>query len=247
MRAATGGRHEKGGRHVSGAERLVPESEVEAASLELLRRARGHAAADFIQLSVEAVPACEVAYAPCLPLIARTAADPTESRREAQALLASASILPEAISEAFRLVTEGHQGEPIRGAVLLEGTERREPDFQRGVRATRMDFAPGVRDRLQRELQEQGLSHFRTLEALAVATKVLWCGVAAELCWSDDEGYAAGYVAIPSLGYVRFPHFKPAGAVGGRVFFITPGTDTRELIHRLEKSALLIKDRATVL
>jgi 6-carboxyhexanoate--CoA ligase len=105
-----------------------------------------------------------------------------------------------------------------------------------------MDFAPGVRARLRQKLEAQGLGHFRTLEALAVATKVLWSGVLAELCWSDDPEYEAGYVATPAAGYARFPHFKPRGAVGGRAFFLARGTDIAELVRRLEAQAMLITE-----
>ena len=45
-------------------------------------------------------------------------------------------------------------------------------------------------------------------EALALATKVIWSGVVAELCWSDEPEYVAGYVATARHGSVRFPNFK---------------------------------------
>lgn len=40
MRSSLGGYHGEGGRHISGAERIVPEDQVEADVIAMLRRAR---------------------------------------------------------------------------------------------------------------------------------------------------------------------------------------------------------------
>lgn len=91
-----------------------------------------------------------------------------------------------------------------------------------------------------------GLGHFRTFEALALATKVIWSGVVAELCWSDDPEYVAGYVAAAAEGYVRFPRFKPAGAVGGRVFYLHPDADWASIVERLTRAPLWIEGTPAV-
>ena len=45
--------------------------------------------------------------------------------------------------------------------------------------------------------------------------------VRAEICWSDDPDYVAGYVASRHGGYVRFPHMKERGdPLGGRIYFV---------------------------
>jgi 6-carboxyhexanoate--CoA ligase len=76
-----------------------------------------------------------------------------------------------------------------------------------------------------------------------LAAKVLAApGMVAELCWSDDPDYTAGYVAAPALGYVRFPHLKPAGEErGGRAFFVRrAGLELAALIDHLEQAVLLV-------
>lgn len=245
MRASLDAPHEAGGRHVSGAERLVSEEELETATLELLRRARERSIpAEHIRISVDAVSRDRVHRSRCLDVRTLGADDPEASRELAEAILAQAAIAPAAIDAAFTLLKQGAAGDglPLRGAALLDTVtgERLDPDAARGVRASRFDYAPEVRDEVRRELVQAGLGHFRTYEALAVATKVLWAGVVAELCWSDDPDYVAGYVATTSVGYVRFPQFKPAGATGGRVFFVPDRTHTASLMERLQHECILI-------
>ena len=57
MRSAQGGAHEEGGRHISGAERILPEEQLDYAVLTMLHRAREHerGRADFISLKVEEI------------------------------------------------------------------------------------------------------------------------------------------------------------------------------------------------
>lgn len=245
MRASLEAPHEGGGRHVSGAERLVPEEELETATLELLRRARERSIpAEHIRISVDEVSLDRVHRSQCLDVRTLPAVGPDASSELAETILAQASIAPTAIDAAFTLLKQGADGGglPLRGAALLDAVtgERLDPDAARGVRASRFDFAPEVRDEVRRALVQASLGHFRTYEALAVATKVHWAGVAAELCWSDDPDYVAGYVATASAGYVRFPQFKPAGATGGRVFFVRDRTHTASLMERLQHECLLI-------
>ena len=105
---------------------------------------------------------------------------------------------------------------------------------------------PGARV-IDAALAAQGLTHFRTREALAVATKTLWAGVVAELCWSDEPDYTTGYVATPLAGYVRLPDFKPDGAAGGRIFFLdTRNTDVEHCIGRLEREYVLLQPPVSV-
>jgi 6-carboxyhexanoate--CoA ligase len=123
----------------------------------------------------------------------------------------------------------------------LDG-RRLEFDAARGVRVSRMDLEERAAAVLARELQAIGLNNTHVQEALVLAAKVLHApGVLAELCWSDDPDYTAGYVAAPCLGYVRFPLLKPRGEDrGGRAFFLAPGTDVTGLYRFLEKQAVLV-------
>jgi 6-carboxyhexanoate--CoA ligase len=136
----------------------------------------------------------------------------------------------------------GPGGTALPGAAVFDPETGERLNEDRGpVRASHLDYSPAGREAACRALAEHGLSHFRTLEALAVASKVVWSGVAAELCWSDDPDYAAGYVATARSGYVRFPRFKPGGAAGGRVFFIASSrARDPEWRLRLERRCVLV-------
>ena len=68
MRAAEGGAHELGGKHISGGERLGNKSQLEKITAELLAKACNHSRgnADFIQLIVEKVPSEQLQLIPPL-------------------------------------------------------------------------------------------------------------------------------------------------------------------------------------
>lgn len=57
MRGAEGGPHEEGGRHISGAERIVEESDLESVAVSLIHRALHHSKgkSDFINIRIDAV------------------------------------------------------------------------------------------------------------------------------------------------------------------------------------------------
>jgi len=134
-------------------------------------------------------------------------------------------------------------GRAARGAMLIDAStgENVTPDARRGVRASRFDYGPEAAAGIDQALTDAGLGHFRTREALALASKVIWSGVLAELCWSDDAEYVAGYVSTRD-GYVRFADFKPEGAVGGRAFFVdTSAIRVETVVENLERRALWIE------
>ena len=250
MRASISG-PDGGERHVSGAERLVKEEEVEAVSQVLMRRARErYPEPDIVYVTVERIAAKDIATVPPLHVTTITARDPAQARGEAARILRRAGVGFDAIAIGFDGLDHGlaFGGCPLRGAAIcdLASGERLDRDPTRGVRATRFDYEPGCLARLRTALAEQDLTHFRVAEALAVATKALWSGVIAELCWSDDPDYVAGYVATRDLGYVRFPHFKPSGAVGGRVFYVDGNADVDMITERLERKAVMIDGAISV-
>jgi 6-carboxyhexanoate--CoA ligase len=112
-----------------------------------------------------------------------------------------------------------------------------------------MDLSVAAARELRGRLAEQGLDNPHVREALALATKVMAAPqVLAELCWSDDPDYTAGYVASREQGYVRFPHLKPLGDErGGRAFFVrAEGLDRDALVDFLEHAALLIDRVGTI-
>ena len=239
----------RGGRHLSGAERLGGEEALEGLAASLLRRALEHprGRAERIRLTVEAVAPEAVRTGRLPDLTTRTVDDYRQGRRAALALLADAGVDPAAADIAMQTLAAGAglEGSSMRGAMLVESADGRrlEPDRSRGVRVSRMDLTPAAAQRLREGLGPLGLDNLHVREALVLAAKVLSApGIVAELCWSDDPDYTAGYVASPSHGYVRFPHLKPLGDErGGRAFFLrSEGLDIEEVIDYLEHAVFLI-------
>jgi 6-carboxyhexanoate--CoA ligase len=230
MRAALGGPHETGGRHISGAERIVSGERIPDTLQELYGRAREHelGCPDYINLCIELVPAKEIRTVTSLPVYTIKAGDYLEGRKLAGKVLELAEIQPGVVKQGFQYLLQGpsSSGSNMRGAILIdvETGHRLDPDQDRGVRASRMDYDPGAAKILSEKLEQFGLNNSHVREALCLATKVACIpGIAAELCWSDDPGYTAGYVASASTGYVRFNYLKEKGSCrGGRVFFFDP-------------------------
>lgn len=239
-------RAEQGGGHCSGAERIVPVAELPALTAELMARALANGAApDAVHCSVERI-AEEIPHSP-LPAVASHAVPEWRTGRAcARALLLQAGVAPSAADAALTVLAAGPApgGRVMRGAMLIDaltGT-RLEPDPARGVRVSRMDLAPAARSSILADLAATGLGHPRVAEALVLAGKVLRApGIVAELCWSDDPGYLAGYVADPVRGYQRITPLKAAGdLLGGRVFFVRrDGWDREACIAYLERQPVL--------
>lgn len=239
----------RSGAHLSGAERLATAAELERLAAELLRRALAHPRgdADAVRLSVEAIPPGELRRGRLPDLRTVTVTDWRQGRHAARHFLAEAGVAADAARSAMEELTAGAApgGCSMRGAMLVEAQsgERLEPDRARGVRASRMDLTPEAYAELRRGLAALGLDNAHVREALVLAAKVLAApGIVAELCWSDDPDYTAGYVAAPAFGYVRFPHLKPRGEErGGRAFFVRrEGLEIPALIDHLERSVLLV-------
>jgi len=89
----------------------------------------------------------------------------------------------------------------------------------------------------------QTVQSTRIQEAVALASKTAGStATVAELCWSDDPGYVAGYIAAQSIGYIRLSPLKKKGSLsGGRVFFVQDDVDLTEYIHFLSKVPSIIQ------
>jgi 6-carboxyhexanoate--CoA ligase len=242
MRAAQGGDHALGGRHISGAERLARPEEVTTVTQEMLARALGHSRgrADFISITIEEIKPEDVHKAFVLPVTTVQVADTVSGRVAAKAALTQAGVNSKAAEKGFHALTA--LPDSMRGAMLLcAATGKRLDDkSSRGVRVSRMDVAD--KQSFAAFLSKHGLAkNVHAREALVLATKVAAApGVVAELCWSDDPDYTAGYVASV-YGYFRFPHLKDYGnPVGGRVFFVEPGCNIAELTAYLEQQPVLV-------
>ena len=243
MRSAQGGAHEKGGRHISGAERILPADQLDYAVLTMLHRAQEHerGRADFISLKVEEIKPQDVVYKPLLAFSACKADSAAEGQRTAIEELKRAGVSEEAAKHGLALVNG--LTDSMRGAMVVdaESGERLDDMGERGVRASKMDC---VNSRGYDEyMQQRGLTGDHVREALVLASKVAGAeGMVAELCWSDDPYYVTGYVASPLYGYRRIPVMKERGnGVGGRIFFVRPGTDMQKLINYMEEQVVMIK------
>jgi len=235
------------GRHVSGAERITSGDKIDIISQELITRARRKTPApDKIIVQVERlgdIPRPLVA----LDVVTINASDMTIGRSVASRVLQSVGVSARAATKALEYLSQGasSQGGNMQGAMIMDAQsgERLEQDQEGGVRASRFDWSEGAARMVQSKLAEIGLTHYRTREALALATKVAYApGVIAELCWSDEPDYIAGYVASLSSGYVRFPALKLKGDPrGGRAFFVNSNAvNIQILTHYLQADAVLI-------
>lgn len=242
MRAAQGGAHEKGGKHISGAERLVSKEQLPVVTAALINRALSHSRgeADFINITVEAVSAVTIEEVTCLPVITSKASGITAGREAAKEALIRAGVTPKAVFAGFEALAGLCAS--MRGAMVVDAQtgKRLDDRGERGIRVSRMDMLDEAS--YVGWLQQQGYNNTHIREAVILASKVLASpGAVAELCWSDDPEYVAGYVATKNA-YTRFTQLKDQGSpIGGRIIFVKENTDIEQLIAYLQYQAVLIK------
>lgn len=243
------------GRHLAGAERIVPLSDVSRVAAELMSRAisRTDEVADDVSCHAERIDPDSISMARLPDVSTWQVQDFRQGRAVAAELLARAGVHPDVAGTALHLLAEGAGpgGKVMRGAVIMDGAtgERLEKDPSRGVRVSRMDVADACRQDFEASMRGAGLGHRRVLEALVLAGKVLQApGILAELCWSDDPQYPTGYVAAPAHGYQRISALKPVGdRFGGRVFFARAGCFSMpELTDYLERQPVLFDRLGTI-
>lgn len=235
MRAAQGGPHEKGGHHISGAERIVKLEEVGVIAQSLADRALHHSkgTADFINITVDLIPPEKISYIDCLKVEEHKTSSISEAHKLGTELLQGPNISEVAIHKAISLLKGLDRS--MRGAMLVDAiTGERLDTGDRGVRVSHMDsfdsYALGDNE------------HMR--EALVLASKVQSAdGIVGELCWSDDPDYTVGYVACNGV-YHRIPNMKELGSnIGGRVFFVRSDIDSESVIEYLERAPVLVQRR----
>ena len=228
-------RASKGNLHVSGAERIILQSDISNAISALTERALHHGLgrADFINVKMEEVAPEKLEYLDALPVSQRPADTVEETYKIMKEMLCELRL--EAKADALiDLLRHNH---PMRGAVLYDvaTNSRLEPDHERGIRVTYMD-AEGAASNCSSK------NHFR--EAIVLATKVVNApGIIAELCLSDDPDYLVGYLASLKHGYVRLMPMKEIGNPhGGRVFiFDSTKAKAEDAIYYLEKQRVLVR------
>ena len=218
--------------HISGAERIAPAGELAAIATAMIARALGHPRGTpaSIRLAIDALPAASLRTASLPAITTMLVSNVTAGRQAARLELLRAGVSEVAATAAINALANGAApgGRVMRGAMLIDAQSgaRLESDPARGLRVSRMDLSPAANAALASALQGSGRNTTHLREALALAGKVLLSpGIVAELCWSDDPDYTAGYVASPARGYVRFPHLKEIGdCLGGRAFFYQGAT-----------------------
>lgn len=233
MRGAEGGPHEEGGRHISGAERIVDEGDLESVASALIHRALHHSKgkSDFINIRIDAIHDEDIMYVDCITIEEHKSESVQESHELAKDLLQSV-VNYKAVEQAFTEL--GQLPGNMRGAILLDANTgmRLDQDHMRGVRVSHMDAC-------STEIRPMNV-HMR--EALVLATKVQSCpGIVGEICWSDDPDYTVGYVACNGV-YHRIPNMKDMGnPIGGRVFFIDINRPIHEIVDYLENITVLVR------
>jgi 6-carboxyhexanoate--CoA ligase len=234
--------------HISGAERIVPEDRLgETVSALVARASSKGCPPDQIVIMVDSLKDIVPLHQPALDVTMLEVPDVRTGRETASRILQRLGVSTQAVETTIAHLDRGASpaGNNMRGAMIIDARtgDRLEPDRERGVRASRFDWSEEAAERTTRLLADAGLTHFRTREALALATKVAHApGMIAELCWSDDPDYTAGYVASLAMGYVRFPVLKHKGnGRGGRAFFVNPDDFEMEafLTYLQTKSVLI--------
>lgn len=242
MRSAQGGAHEVGGRHISGAERIVSQDMVKQTTNAMLERAFSHTRgqADFINIVVEKIEQDKVQEVPLLSVHTVPEGDVTAGHYAAQTALAQAGVTYVAAQSGMAALLS--LADSMGGAMLLCAVTGRRLDDTgcRGVRVSRMDIAD--EQGFIAMLGDRGINNTHVREALVLASKVAVApGMVAELCWSDDPEYTTGYVASRK-GYVRIPNCKPFGSlIGGRVFFVMPNAELDIIKEYLKYQPVLVK------
>jgi 6-carboxyhexanoate--CoA ligase len=243
-------RAERETKHISGAERLLSFAELEPAALEMLQRALQHprGQAECINIRVDTIESDSIQQGQLPDLHNNLVQSWQQGRELAKEMLLASGVTRFAIERAMNDLAAGAapDGRSMRGAMLIDADsgERLEADRSRGVRVSRMDLSNSVRQQLHSALAAQNLDNPHVMEALTLAAKVVSApALVAELCWSDDPEYLAGYVAAREAGYQRISLLKPVGEErGGRAFFVRCGKDSLAgLIKWLERQPFLIK------
>lgn len=248
MRSSLGGIHGEGGRHISGAERIVPEEDMEESVLSMLRRARMHerGEADFIQIKVEEVRSTSIQYCPLIPIYQRHVTSKEEGRAVAKQELLRIGVSEVAVTNGFAALES--LNDSMRGAIVMDALtgKRLDERKERGIRCSNMDCENVAS--YESQMQKKGLGGDHPREALVLASKVAYGpGTVAELCWSDDPDYVTGYVGSKKYGYGRITIMKDQGdPVGGRVFFVAHGTDIKAYEDYMQNQTVLVRSEENI-
>ena len=247
MRCSKGGPHEEGGKHISGAERILHEDEVEQELINVYRRAITHERGkpDFINFKIEEIDENDIIYKKRLNINQHHVNSKEEGLSLAKELLKENEVSEESADKAIQTLIDLEDS--MHGAMLIDkdSGERIDNKGMKGVRVT--GIASADISKYRKSLKNDGREGLHLEEALILASKIASCkGIVAELCWSDDPSYVIGYVGTKD-NYERIPILKDEGnPIGGRVFFVDKNQwnddyTLDDLIAYLEKQVVLIE------
>ncbi|WP_195250968.1 6-carboxyhexanoate--CoA ligase [Romboutsia sp. 1001713B170207_170306_H8] len=242
-------RSSKNDEHISGAECIVDEYNLEDAVFILLKRARNHSKgkSDFINIKIEEISKSKLEFVNPLEVTTIETNDIFESLECIKYILNKLGIDNDKSIKILKLFREIKN---MRGAILLDinTLERLEEDRTRGIRATYMDFEDNSLYHLDKCKAHN--SHFT--EALALSSKVTNApNIFGEICYSDDPNYTAGYIACKKYGYIRFDNLKEIGDKrGGRIFLYDPFLDKEytlnDTINYIENTKVIVKNNINI-
>lgn len=244
--------------HISGAESIVSEKDLQNAVSILIKRALTHSKgkSDSINIKIEEINKEEIKYID--PLYVTTLN--TKNKKESYEFLYNTLLKLNINSKnAIYIIDLFKSIKNMRGAVLLDvnNLKRLEKDKLRGIRATYMDFEDSKVDMLDKQYEytdnlnknEKLLQNTHFIEALCLSSKVCNApNIIGEMCCSDDKNYTTGYIASKKFGYIRVKHMKDIGEDrGGRIFLYDPTIDSKytleDTIKYLENTKVIVKDK----
>jgi 6-carboxyhexanoate--CoA ligase len=230
------------GKHISGQERIVKKEELEKVLLELYHRPKQDW--DFFNIKVEKLTSPPEEIAKALPVKSFSFPDIKTSWSFVIQLLSTHHGIKESLIQyLLKRLTTGlnPKGGNLSGALIVDPQTGKvlNQNPEKGIRTILFDWEN--RERIREILLNRGYTE-RTLDALALATKNIHCGVEVELCISDDPNYVTGYVASEKLGYVRITPLKEHNSpFGGRIYFVSE-KNLSQVVECLRKKAVLIKN-----
>ncbi|WP_455258192.1 6-carboxyhexanoate--CoA ligase [Peptoniphilus asaccharolyticus] len=221
--------------HISGAERIVEEGNLDEVLLNLKKRAFKHERGniDNINIKIERMENDEILNLKLLKSKQVNVKDYNEGFDFVKKFIEN-----KGIDDSERVLSLLKSINNMRGAIILnvETLERMESDLDRGVRVTYMDYKSYTNRACDK-------NHF--LEAIVLATKVANApGIVGEICISDDPNYIKGYVSSKEDGYIRISKLKEEGDIrGGRIFLYDPKICRVEnTINFLENKKVLVHE-----
>ncbi|HID79387.1 MAG TPA: 6-carboxyhexanoate--CoA ligase [Aquificales bacterium] len=230
------------GEHISGQERIVEQKELEKILIELYRRPKEEW--DFINIKIEKLSSPPEVIDKALPVKSYSFPDVNSSWSFVINLLKTYHGIRKSLTAQLldKLVGGLHpKGGNLRGAVIIDPSTGKilNKNPEKGIRTILFDWKR--RENIQEVLLKKGYTE-RTVDALALATKNIYCGIEIELCISDDPSYITGYIASKKLGYIRItPLKKDKTPFGGRVYFISESMYPK-IIKCLREKAVLIEN-----